>query len=207
MNRESVDAYLRDGCGRCDHYRTPSCKVHRWTEALVALRALLAETALVETMKWGSPCYTLAGKNVVMLVSQVDSCALSFFKGAALADPEGRLELPGPNSRFARLLRFGSVDEALAGRTVAAAFVEKAIAAERAGIEVRPAATVEEVPEALQRLLDEDPALAAAFEALTPGRQRSHRLYVAGAKQPATQARRAARCTNKILAGRGYHER
>ena len=75
MNRESVDAYLRDGCGRCEHYRTPACKVHLWTEALVALRQVVLEAGLEETMKWGSPCYTLGGKNVAMVVAQKDFSA------------------------------------------------------------------------------------------------------------------------------------
>ncbi len=30
MNTTSVDAYLQDGCGRCEHYKTPQCKVHNW---------------------------------------------------------------------------------------------------------------------------------------------------------------------------------
>lgn len=55
MNNESVDSFLRDGCGRCDKYRTPDCKVHLWTAALVELRKLLSATELDETMKWAPP--------------------------------------------------------------------------------------------------------------------------------------------------------
>ena len=119
MNRTSVDAYLRDGCGRCAHYRTPACKVRAWTPVLEALRAIAQASGLTETMKWGSPCYTLAGKNVLMAVAFKESCALQFFKGAALVDDAGLLESPGPNSRFGRFLRFLSVAEVKARRAVA----------------------------------------------------------------------------------------
>ncbi len=55
MNNTSVESYLRDGCGRCDRYRTAECKVHSWTAALEALRLLLLKSELTEEMKWGSP--------------------------------------------------------------------------------------------------------------------------------------------------------
>jgi len=207
MNTTSVDAYLADGCGRCDLYRTPQCKVHTWTAPLIALRALLNETPLVETMKWGAPCYTLGGKNVVMLAALKGYCTLSFFKGAALEDPEGLLESPGPNSQHAMQLRFRSLDEVEARRGAAAAFVAQAIALEQAGVKTPRTTSTTALPEELQRSLDADPTLAAAFAALTPGRQRSYALHVSGAKQAETRARRAERCAPDILAGRGFNER
>ena len=79
MNNTSVDSYLAEGCGRCEHFQKPTCKVHLWTPILKALRALLLEADLTETMKWGSPCYTLDGANLAMIVSQRASCALHFF--------------------------------------------------------------------------------------------------------------------------------
>ena len=94
MNRESADAYIKDGCGRCELYRTVDCKVLLWTDALEALREILLETELKEEMKWGVPCYTLDGKNVLMMTSFRRSCALSFFKGAAFDDPEGPRKRP-----------------------------------------------------------------------------------------------------------------
>ncbi len=207
MNRTSVDAYLRDGCGRCVHYRTPACKVRTWTPVLEALRAIAQASGLTETMKWGSPCYTLAGKNVLMVVAFKESCALQFFKGAALVDDAGLLESPGPNSRFGRFLRFRSVAEVTARRAVATRLIEQAMALERAGTKVVGAAAPEPVPDELARRLAADPALGRAFAALTPGRRRSHVLHISGAKQPETRARRVERCAPDILAGRGFNER
>lgn len=207
MNRESADAYLRDGCGRCDKYRTPACKVLRWTEPLSALRALAQASGLVEEMKWGAPCYTLDGKNVLAIGAFVDACALSFFKGAGLDDPLGALESPGANSHHVRFLRFRSREEVEARSALAAEFIAQAIALERAGYRVVRPETAEPLPEELEQRLDAEPALRAAFEALTPGRRRSHALHVSGAKQSETRARRAERCVEDILAGRGFNER
>lgn len=207
MNNESVDSYLRDGCGRCDHYRTPDCKVHLWTDVLVALRELLRETELVEDMKWGSPCYTLGGKNVVMIAALRDFCSLSFFKGVGLPDPEGALVAPGPNSRFARYLPFTSAADLDGRREQALRFIREAIELERSGVELQVEAASEPIPDELAERLDADSELRRAFEALTPGRQRSHVLHVSGAKQSATRARRVEACAGKILAGKGFNER
>ena len=59
----------------------------------------------------------------------------------------------------------------------------------------------------LEQRLEQDPELAQAFAALTPGRRRSHILHVSGAKQSDTRARRVERCVPEILAGRGFNER
>lgn len=207
MNTGSVESYLRDGCGRCDKYQTPACKVHRWTDALVALRAILQASELEETMKWGSPTYTYGGKNVLQLVSRVDNCSLSFFKGALLADPNAELVAPGPNSQAVRLFPFESKESVLAKEASIARFLQAAITLEREGASVSFKRSPEPVPAELQALLDADASLAASFAGLTPGRQRSHILHVAGAKQSATRARRAEKCVEKIRAGRGFLDR
>jgi uncharacterized protein YdeI (YjbR/CyaY-like superfamily) len=207
MNRESVDAYLRDGCGRCDKYRTPACKVHLWTPALRALRAMLLEAGLTEEMKWGSPCYTFEGVNVVMIASLRHQCALSFFQGAALTDADGLLVSPGPNSRFARYLPFRSLAEVESRRDAIARFLTEAIDRARTGQKVDAPPAAELMPVELARVLAAAPKLARAFEALTPGRRRSHALHVGGAKQSATRAKRAEACAAKILEGKGWNER
>ncbi len=207
MNRGDVDSFLVDGCGRCEHYRTPSCKVHLWTEPLKALRALLLASELTEEMKWGSPCYTFDGKNVIMLVAFRDRCGLSFLKGALLTDEDGLLVQPGPSTQAGRELRFTSVEEVHAQREVARRFIAEAIRIEKEGRRVERDPSPEPMPEELQAALDADPTLKAAFEALTPGRQRSYVLHVSGAKQAATRASRAARCAPKILSGKGFNER
>jgi uncharacterized protein YdeI (YjbR/CyaY-like superfamily) len=207
INRTDFSSWIRDGCGRCEHYRTPACKVLKWTEPLTALRESLLAAELNETMKWGSPCYTFGGKNVVMLVALRDRCALSFFKGALLPDPDGLLEKPGPNSRHGRTLSFRTAADVRRSSGAIERFVRSAIEVERRGRVVAPPSPGEPLPDALAERLHADPELAARFEALTPGRQRSHRIHVGGAKTLDARKRRAERCVPKILEGKGYNER
>ncbi len=204
MNNTSVDSYLQDGCGRCPRYQTPACKVHTWAEGLVSLRRLLQATELVEEMKWGSPCYTLGGKNVVLLGAFNEFFVLSFIRGAALADPDGLLEPPGPNSRFVRVVKLRAAAEIGPLQPAIERLLQRAIEAEREGIEIPRDDEALELLEALQERLAVDGALAEAFAALTPGRQRSFVIYVGGAKQAATQRDRVERCVPKIMAGKGF---
>lgn len=89
------------------------------------------------------------------------------------------------------------------------AYIDEPIEAEKAGLEVEVDRTPEPepVPEELQERLDEDPALATAFEALTPGRQREYVLYFSGAKQAKTRRSRVERYVQQILAGKGMRDR
>lgn len=204
MKPTTVDAYLLEGCGRCSDFQTPACKVHRWHPLLVRLRALALEAGLEEHVKWGIPCYTHEGRNLVTVAAFRDEAALSFFVGEHLPDPGGILELPGPNTRQARIVRLRS-EEQLAERE--AALRDLLAAVVRLPLPAPPAREETELPEELTDLLAGDPDLAAAFEALTPGRQRSFALHVGGAKQAKTRASRAERCIPKILAGKGFNER
>ncbi len=201
------DAWMEDGCGRCDRYRTPSCKVRRWADVLRPLRAVCRASGLEERIRWGQPCYAAEGRNVALISAFNDYCALSFFQGALLSDPHGLLERPGPNSRAARRIRFTEPSQVFAVEDRIAAWLREGAELARSGARVPAPAAVEPVPEELRELLDADPELAEAFDALTPGRRRSHALYVAGARQAATRRNRAARCAPKILAGKGFHER
>ena len=158
-------------------------------------------------MKWGFPCYTFNGTTVIQLVALKSACALSFFKGAAMKDPKGKLQAPGPNSRYARYLKFETLDEVLTNEKIVKQYIKEALRIERAGIKVEVDPNELEMPEELQSRLDIDPDLAAAFDALTPGRKRSHVIHITGAKQSATRERRVDKCIPKILDAKGFNER
>jgi len=203
----SVDAFLQDGCGRCDRYRTPTCKVHRWVPILRALRALVLEAGLTETVKWGSPCYTANGRNVVMLAVFADRCALSFLEGAALADPDAVLEAPGAESRFVRFLTVRSEEDVPRHAHRIRGWLAETSRRAADGAVFIPAPVDESVPKELAVRLAGSEPLRQAFAALTPGRRRSHLLHIRGAKQAATRERRVEGCIAEILAGRGFRER
>ena len=188
----AVDAYIR--------------RSEKWPEEMTDLRPILLGCGLTEDIKWGKPCYSHAGRNIVILQEMKEFLARMFFKGALLNDSEGVLEAQGPNSRSARRIRFTSVDDVARLTDTVKAYIDEAIDVEKAGKRVGPAPELLLVAE-LQSRLDQDPSLKAAFEALTPGRQREYNLYFSGASQAKTRAARVARYARKILDGKGFRDR
>ena len=178
----------------------------QWPKEVAALREVLLGCGLGEAIKWGKPCYMHDGTNIVLVQEFKDFVALMFFKGALLDDPDGVLEDQGPNTRSARRMCFTSVDEVTRSAGTIEAYVAQAIEAEQSGAEVGPPPELELVDE-LQDRLDEDPALAEAFHALTPGRQRGYNLHIAGAKQSKTRIARIEKHAPRILQGKGLHDR
>ena len=207
MNNTNVDSFLADGCGRCSKFKTPACKALIWNKPLVALRATLLASGLTEEMKWGFPCYTLGGKNVAMLMALKDHCGVSFFRGAELKAAEGLLESAGENAQASTQFRFRSLQEVQAQQGVLVTLLDEAIQLERAGAKKRVATPEMAMAEELALLLAADAALHAAWEALTPGRRRSHLLHIKGAKQAETRQRRAEGCVAFVLDGHGFNER
>lgn len=206
MNPE-IDRYLAKGCGRCALGGTPDCKVHSWTEELRALRQLVLDCGLNEELKWSVPCYTLDGANVAMVSAFKEYACLSFFKGSLLKDPEGLLVKPGENSQAARQLRFTDVQVIRDRDAAIRALVREAITTEKSGKKVPFKKHPEPIPDELQERLDADPVLKAAFEALTPGRQRGYILHISGAKHSATRMARIDKHIPRILEGKGMHDR
>ena len=177
-----------------------------WPEEMSALRPILLGRGLTEEIKWRKPCYSHEGRNIVILQEMKEFLALMFFKGALLKDREGVLEDQGPNSRSARRIRFTSVEDVDRLADTVEAYIDEAIAVEEAGLTVGPAPEPVLVAE-LRGRLDEDPALKAAFEALTPGRRREYNLYFSGARQAKTRAARVEKYVPRILSGRGCRDR
>lgn len=178
----------------------------RWREEATKLREVILDCDLTEELKWGKPCYTADGKNIVIIQRTKAFLALAFFKGALLKDPEDVLELPGPNSREGRRIRFTGVQDVVDKEDTLKAYIREAVGVEKAGLKISK--TTELVfPEELQDRFDNDPALKAAFDALTPGRQRGYNLYFSAAKQSGTRAARIEKYRQKILDGKGFHDR
>ncbi len=179
----------------------------RWHAELAALRAILRDTPLVEEWKWRSPCYTLDGDNVALLWAFRDDCRLGFFKGVLLKDPEGVLVAPGENSRSARSLNFTDVAGIARMEPVIRAYLAEAMANAAAGLKVDFPKDDLDPPEELTAMLEADPDLLAAFDALTPGRRRGWILHFAQPKQSATRTARIEKAAPRILAGKGMHDR
>ncbi len=202
-----IEDYFKKGCGRCPRFATPDCSTQAWADGLSALRHLLIAAGLEETVKWGHPCYRHAGRNVAILGAHRSDFRLSFFNAALLSDPEGVLERQGPNTRHADMIRFSETARVHALAPVIRALVEEAKEHAAAGRLPPKEQSQFDLPEELIAALDDDPELAEAFHALTPGRQRSYTILLASARTSATRQARILKARPKILAGKGAMER
>ena len=181
--------------------------VKMWREEMLALRSILLETELNEGWKWRQPCYTWQNKNIAIIGGFKAFCALSFFKGALLKDEKAVLVAPGENSQASRLFRFTNVQEIIKLKPIILAYIDEAIALEKAGKKVQfKAASPSDVPEELNAKFDSSPAFKQAFYALTPGRQRGYLLYFAAPKQSSTRSGRIENYEQRILDGKGIHD-
>jgi uncharacterized protein YdeI (YjbR/CyaY-like superfamily) len=185
-----VDEYLRNA--------------KKWQEEMKKLRRISLDCGLTEELKWGKPCYRFQKTNIVIIQGFKEFCALLFCKGALLNDPDGILKKFGWQA--ARRVPFTNVREIVEMAPILKAYIHEAIEAEKAGLEVNLEKNPEPIPEELQNKLHEIPALKAAFDALTPGRQRGYILYFSGAKQSKTRQSRIEKCMPRILKGKGLKD-
>ena len=203
---EKVDLYLEEGCGRCKLHNTPECKLHTWARELRLLRELVLSTGLFEDLKWSMPCYTHNGKNVVMIAAFKEYCCLSFFKGFLLADDQKILTTSGENSQTFKILKITSLEEILKLKDQIRSYVFEAIEIEKSGLKIEKKPQELVLPEELKEKLESDETLKIAFKKLTPGRQRSHVLFISQAKQTKTRESRVEKCIPLILSGKGQND-
>ena len=182
-------------------------KERRWSAEYAALRQLCLASGLNEELKWGQACYDLSGSNVVLIHGFKDYCALLFMKGALLKDPKGILIRQTKNVQAARQIRFASLADIKKRKAAIQGYIREAIAVEKSGAKVKMRTVAQfDVPEEFQKRLDDDPELAEAFYALTPGRQKGYLLHFAAAKQTATRTARVEKHAPRILNGLGLDD-
>lgn len=188
-----VDAYLS--------------KIKTWKEESEKLREIILACELTEDFKWMHPCYTLNGKNVVLIHGFKEYCAILFIKGALLKDEHGILVQQTENVQAGRQIRFTQVVQIIEQEDILKAYIQEAIEVEQAGLQVEMKKSTEySIPEELQQQFDENPAFQAAFEALTPGRQRAYLHYFSQPKQSKTRVSRVEKYMQPIMDGRGLND-
>ena len=188
-----VDAFIR--------------RAKQWREEFEKLRTIILDCGLTEELKWGCPCYTFENGNVVLIHGFNEYCALLFFKGALLKDPEGILVQQTKNVQAARQIRFTNVKEIVKRKSILKAYIKEAAEVEKAGLKVNFKKTADfEIPEEFKNKLDETPALKTAFNALTPGRQRAYLVYFSQPKQSKTRESRVEKSIQQILKGKGLDD-
>ncbi len=178
-----------------------------WQEEYALLRRIVLDCNLSEELKWGHPCYTYKGSNLVLIHGFKEYCALLFHKGVLLKDSEGILIQQTENVQSARQLRFSSAREIAELEATIKAYIYEAIEVEKAGIQVEMKETKDfDMPGEFREKLDEMPKLKEAFEGLSPGRQRGYLLYFGQAKQSKTRRARVEKYTPHILDGKGLND-
>ena len=179
----------------------------KWQKEYEKLRMIILECGLIEELKWGCPCYTFENTNIVLIHGFKEYCALLFFKGALLNDPNDILIQQTKNVQSARQIRFTNIKEIVKMENILKAYVYEAIEVERAGLKVKLKKTSDyKIPEEFQKKLDKNKALKTAFEKLTPGRQRAYIFYFSQAKQAKTREERVEKYIKQILSGKGLDD-
>lgn len=188
-----VDAYLS--------------KIKTWKEESVKLREIILDCDLTEDYKWMHPCYTVNGKNVVLIHGFKEYCAIMFLKGSLLKDPHGILIQQTNNVQGGRQIRFTNLEQIIEQEEILKAYIREAIEVEQAGLKIEKK-EVEQfaVLEELQQQFDANPAFQAAFEALTPGRQRAYLYHFSQPKQSKTKTSRIEKCMQPIMEGKGLND-
>lgn len=179
----------------------------QWQKEFEKLRTIALSTELVEDLKWGCPCYTYEGKNIFLIHGFKEYCALLFFKGALMKNPDQILIQQSENVQAARQIRFTDLQQINDLEKELRAYMFEAVEIEESGAKVEMKKTKDfEMVEEFQQRLDENLALKEAFEGLTQGRQRAYLLHFSSAKQSKTREARIEKCIPQILDGKGLND-
>jgi len=182
-------------------------KNEKWQKETRKLRTIILDCGLTEELKWGCPCYTYESSNVVLIHVFKEYCAVLFFKGALLADPDGILVQQTENVQAARQVRFTNIKEVKERERILKTYIYEAIEVERAGLQVKLKKTKDfKIPEEFQTKLDKMPSLKKAFAALTPGRQRGYIFHFSQPKLSKTREARVEKYLKQILSGKGLDD-
>jgi uncharacterized protein YdeI (YjbR/CyaY-like superfamily) len=193
LRHRSVDAYI----DTAEH----------WQLELKALRRLLLSTGLSETVKWGGPCYTFNGKNVVGLTAFKAYFGLWFFQGALLKDAEQVLvnaqEGRTKAQRQWRMHAAKDIRPALIKRYVKEAIMHATIGRELKRERGKPIA----LPDELKAALTASRKAGKSFARLRPGLQREYADYVSAAKRGDTKQKRIEKILPMIASGTGLNHK
>lgn len=178
-----------------------------WQDAYRKLRTIILDCGLQEELKWGKPCYTWQGHNILLIHGFKEYCAILLMKGALLRDEAGILVQQTENVQSARQIRFTDTREITKQKATIKAYIFEAIEIEKAGLKVDMKKNTDLVyPDEFQKQLDKSAKLRKAFESLTPGRQRGYHLFFTSAKQAKTREARVEKAIPLILAGKGLED-
>jgi len=179
----------------------------RWQTELRSLRKILRSTALEETVKWGAPCYTHNGKNVVGIGAFKSYFGLWFFQGALLPDKD-KVLINAQEGKTRALRQWRMTDAAEIKPAVIKRYVKDAIAVVESGSEIKADRSQPViVPPELQTAMRRCKGATAGFRGLSKGRQREYAEYVTSARRDETKQKRIDKILPMIVADVGLNDR
>ncbi|MHA7059058.1 YdeI/OmpD-associated family protein [Aquimarina sp. M1] len=182
-------------------------KKPEWKEVLEFLRSIMLSTEMKETIKWGTPTYTIDGKNVIGLGAFKSYVGIWFHQGVFLKDTHHKLmNAQEGKTKGLRQWRFNSIDEI--DKELVTQYVKEAIRNQKEGKEIKIEKSKSfEMPAELQTLFDTNQDVKAGFEKLTPFKQKEFKEYIATAKREATRTSRIEKITPMIEKGIGLNDK
>ncbi|NND79767.1 MAG: hypothetical protein HKN53_07705 [Maribacter sp.] len=194
-NLEKLEAYFEEA--------------HHFKEGILALRHLALKTSVTETVKWGSPVYTVDGKNVFWIARFKNHFGLGFFNGVFLKDPKKVLvNVQEGKTQAMRHWKFNSIEDI--DEPVIVAYINEAIDNEIRGMRLTPYKKKNpslNIPSLLKEALEENPKMKKAFTSLSPYKQRDYAEYISSAKQEKTKISRLEKIMPMITQGKGLNDK
>jgi uncharacterized protein YdeI (YjbR/CyaY-like superfamily) len=178
-----------------------------WAEELELLYSIVRSTELEETIKWGGPCFTINGKNVLGIGGFKSYVGIWFHQGVFLKDLQKVLvNASEEKTKALRQWRFQSVKEIKP--KLVKAYVLEAIENAKAGKELKPEKKkTGDLPEELKSAFKKEKILQSNFSQLTPFKQREYIDYILDAKQEKTRIVRVEKSIPLILEGKGLNDK
>ena len=178
-----------------------------WKAELTVLRELLRTTELEECIKWGAPCYTFNGENIIGLMGFKNYVGLWFHQGVFLKDQQNVLvNAQEGKTKALRQWRFSSMEDI--EPEIVRAYLQEAVTNAKAGRKIVPEKTKAlEMPSELLQALKNDPTAAEKFQGLRPGLQKEFATHISDAKRDDTKARRLEKILPMIKSGIGLNDK
>ena len=192
--------------GKADAYFE---KVQPFKEEIAILREIAQATELEETIKWGSPVYTIQSKNVLGIMAFKNHFGLWFFNGVYLSDPENVLEnAQEGKTKAMRHWKFTTASQI--DRKLILDYMNEAIENQKSGLVIKPERikkTAHIIPELLKQALEGNDLLKIQFDGLTAYKQREYCEYIDTAKQEKTKLSRLEKILPMIEDGIGMNDK
>ncbi len=176
-----------------------------WKEEVLYLREIVLSCGLIEELKWGAPCYTYEGKNVIGLADFKSYTGIWFFQGALLKDEKKYLVSGNTTTQAQRQWRFYSMAEIK--KAPIKAYIKETISHFKAGEKVHIPKKELIIPDILIKAIKKDKSLNAKWESLSLSCKREYAEYIDTAKREETKLSRIEKIVPMILSAKGMNDK